>query len=78
MRSVLVETLGHARLGKWPLVGVMHWFVFVGFGALFFTLLTAYGQVVDPTFALPLIGHWPVYEWLARSSPGSPASGSSP
>ena len=65
-RSVLVETLGHARLGKWPLVGVMHWFVFVGFGALFFTLLTAYGQVVDPTFALPLIGHWPVYEWAAE------------
>ena len=36
--SVLVETLGHARLGKWPLIGIMHWFVFVGFGALFFTL----------------------------------------
>jgi Fe-S oxidoreductase len=65
-RSVLVETLGHARLGKWPLVGIMHWFVFVGFGALFFTLLTAYGQVFDPAFALPLIGHWPVYEWLAE------------
>src|SRR4051794_19592909 len=65
-RSVLVETLGHARLGKWPLVGIMHWFVFVGFGALFFTLLTAYGQVFNPTFALPLIGHWPVYEWLAE------------
>ena len=61
--SVLVETLGHARLGTWPLIGVMHWFVFIGFGALFFTLVTAYGQVVDPTFALPLIGHWPPYEW---------------
>ena len=24
-RSVLVETLGHARLGKWPLIGIMHW-----------------------------------------------------
>src|SRR3954452_22893031 len=65
-RSVLVETLGHARLGKWPLVGIMHWFVFVGFGALFFTLLTAYGQVFDPAFALPLIGHWVVYEWAAE------------
>ena len=65
-RSVAVETLGHARLGKWPLVGIMHWFVFVGFGALFFTLLTAYGQVFDPTFALPVIGHWAVYEWVSE------------
>ena len=64
--SVLAESLGHARLGKWPLVGIMHWFVFVGFGALFFTLLTAYGQVFDPAFALPLIGHWVVYEWAAE------------
>src|SRR3954467_676827 len=65
-RSVLVETLGHARLGKWPLIGIMHWFVFVGFGALFFTLLTAYGQVCDPGFALPVIGHWAPYEWLSE------------
>src|SRR3982751_6078368 len=65
-RSVLVETLGHARLGKWPLIGIMHWFVFVGFGALFFTLLTAYGQVFDPAFALPVIGQWAPYEWLSE------------
>src|SRR3954447_16731434 len=64
--SVLVETLGHARVGKWPLIGIRHWFVFVGFGALFFTLVTAYGQVFDPTFALPLIGHWAPYEWAAE------------
>src|SRR3954468_18732962 len=64
--SVLVETLGHARLGKWPLIGIMHWFVFVGFGALFFTLVTAYGQIFDPAFALPIIGHWPPYEWAAE------------
>src|SRR3954451_9574660 len=64
--NVLVETLGHARLGKWPLIGIMHWFVFVGFGALFFTLLTAYGQVFDPAFALPVIGNGAPYEWLAE------------
>src|SRR5206468_1801984 len=56
--SVLVETLGHARLGKWPLIGIMHWFVFVGFGALFFTLLTAFGQVFEHAFALPVLGLW--------------------
>ncbi|HVN14069.1 MAG TPA: (Fe-S)-binding protein [Kineosporiaceae bacterium] len=64
--SLLAETLGHARLGTWPLIGIMHWFVFIGFGALFFTLVTAYGQVFDPTFALPLIGHWPPYEWAVE------------
>ena len=58
--SLFAESLGHARLGRWPLVGIMHWLVFVGFGALFFTLVTAYGQVVDPEFALPLVGHWVV------------------
>jgi Fe-S oxidoreductase len=66
LRSVLEESLGHARLARWPLVGVMHWFVFVGFGGLFFTLLTAYGQVFDPTFALPLIGHFAPYEWFTE------------
>jgi Fe-S oxidoreductase len=62
--SLFVESIGHARLGRWPLVGIMHWFVFVGFAALFLTLVTAYGQVFDPEFALPLIGHWVVYEWV--------------
>ncbi|WP_088319687.1 (Fe-S)-binding protein [Kineosporia sp. R_H_3] len=64
--SLFAESLGHARLGKWPLVGIMHWLVFVGFGALFFTLVTAYGQVVDPEFALPLVGRWVVYEWVTE------------
>ncbi len=64
--SLFAETLGHARLGRWPLVGIMHWFVFVGFGALFFTLVTAYGQLVEPEFALPLIGRWVVYEWVTE------------
>ncbi|CAA9316103.1 MAG: Fe-S oxidoreductase [uncultured Nocardioidaceae bacterium] len=61
------ETLGHTRMLQWTLVGIAHWFVFVAFGALFFTLLTAYGQLFDAEFALPLIGHWIVYEWLSEA-----------
>src|SRR3954451_19764416 len=38
----------------------------VAFGALFFTLVTAYGQLFDPRFALPVIGHWVVYEWASE------------
>ncbi len=61
--TLLRETIGHTRLAKWRLVGVAHWFVFVGFGALFFTLVTAYGQIyAGPAWALPLIGHWWPYE----------------
>ena len=60
--SLLRETLGHTRLGTWPLVGLAHWFVFVGFGFLFLTLVTAYGQVANPGFHLPLIGLWTPYQ----------------
>ena len=61
--SMLTETVGHTRMLQWTKVGVAHWFVFVGFGALFFTLVTAYGQIFSPSFTLPLIGHWVVFEW---------------
>ena len=40
--------------------------MFVAFGALFFTLVTAYGQLFDPRFVLPVIGHWKAYEWAAE------------
>ncbi len=65
-KHLLAETLGHTRMLQWNTVGAAHWFVFVAFGALFFTLVTAYGQLFDPTFALPLIGHWIVYEWASE------------
>ena len=60
--TMLRETLGHTRMLQWSLVGAAHWFVMVAFGALFFTLLTAYGQLFDPRFALPVIGHFAPYE----------------
>lgn len=60
-KNMAVETLGHTRMLQLNHVGVAHWFVFVGFGALFFTLVTAFGQVYDPEFALPVIGHWAPY-----------------
>ena len=65
-QHMLTETLGHTRMLQWSKVGVAHWSVMVAFGALFFTLVTAYGQLFDPRFALPVIGHWVVYEWLSE------------
>ncbi|MGH9033692.1 MAG: Fe-S oxidoreductase, partial [Acidimicrobiia bacterium] len=64
--TMLRETLGHTRMLKWSAVGAAHWFVFIGFGLLFFTLVTAYGQLVEADFALPLIGHWHPFEWAAE------------
>ncbi|WP_122262664.1 (Fe-S)-binding protein [Ornithinimicrobium cerasi] len=67
-RSVTLvrEFLGHTRMARKPVVAVAHWFVMVSFGLLFLTLLTAYGQLLDPHFVLPLIGHWAPYEWLTE------------
>jgi Fe-S oxidoreductase len=63
--TMLRETLGHTRLLRKRVVGAAHFSVFVGFGFLFFTLVTAYGQVVSghPDFVLPVIGHWRVFEF---------------
>ena len=65
-KHMLAETLGHTRMLQWSKIGVAHWFVFVAFGALFFTLITAFGQLFVPEFALPVIGHWIVYEWASE------------
>lgn len=64
-RGMLTETLAHTRMLQWKRVGVLHWFVFVGFITLSSLVATAYGQLFDPTFALPVIGHWVVFEWWA-------------
>ena len=64
--NMLKETLGHTRMLQWTWMGAGHWFVFIGFGLLFFTLLTAFGQLFDPHFALPLIGHFFLFEWISE------------
>src|ERR1700710_2762428 len=64
--TMLKETLGHTRMLQWTKVGIGHWFIFVGFGLLFLTLETAFGQLFDAHFALPLIGHWFLFEWVSE------------
>ncbi|MBO0811545.1 MAG: (Fe-S)-binding protein [Microlunatus sp.] len=61
--TMVRETVLHTRMLQWSRNGAAHWFVFVAFAALLFSLATAYGQIFDPAFALPFIGHWVVYEW---------------
>lgn len=64
--TLVREFLGHTRMARLPVVAVAHWFVMVSFGLLFFSLLTAYGQLFDPGFVLPLIGHFVPLEWLTE------------
>jgi Fe-S oxidoreductase len=65
-RTLLREFLGHTRMSRLPVVAVAHWFTMVSFGVLFFTLLNAFGQLFKPDFALPLIGHFPPFEWVTE------------
>jgi len=55
------EVLGHTKMLDFTVSGIAHWFVMIGFFALFGTLVTAYGQILNPKFHLPLIGTWTPY-----------------
>ena len=65
-KNMLKEVLGHTKMLNFTGTGIAHWFVMIGFGALFGTLITAYGQVLNPDFALPIIGHFIGYEFFAE------------
>ena len=58
------EILTHSRMLKFTGSGIAHWFVMIGFVSLLGTLVTAYNQVVDPSFTLPLIGNWVGYRYF--------------
>src|SRR5438309_2190126 len=67
-KNLVREFLGHTRLARrgkrW--IGAAHWAVMVSFGLLFFTLITAFGQLFDVRFQLPLIGRWWPYEFVTE------------
>jgi Fe-S oxidoreductase len=66
LSHMLGEILGHTKMLNFTATGIAHWVVMVGFVTLFGTLLTAYGQVLDPNFTLPLIGHFIPYEYFTE------------
>ncbi|MBL6835313.1 MAG: Fe-S oxidoreductase, partial [Candidatus Nanopelagicales bacterium] len=68
--TLLRETLLASRLKQQPvgaIVATAHWIVLVAFFVLFLTLVTAYGQLLSPDFVIPLLGHFPPFEWLVES-----------
>src|SRR6476646_7728189 len=64
--TMLKESLLHTRMLQWHWVGAGHWFIFIGFGLLFFTLVTAFGQLFSASFLLPLMGHFFLWEWVTE------------
>lgn len=67
LKNMLVEVLSHTKMLNFTATGIAHWFVMIGFGALLGTLITAYGQLLNPRWALPLIGHFVGYELFAEA-----------
>ncbi len=65
-RLVLAEVLGHRRFRSRPVVRAAHWLVMLAFPVLSVTLVSGYGQILDPRFALHGIYHWPPLEWLVE------------
>ncbi len=57
LATLLKESLGHTRMLKWGVVGAAHWFVMIGFGALFLTLVEAVGETFSPSFEIPWLGN---------------------
>ncbi|GAA4707064.1 heterodisulfide reductase-related iron-sulfur binding cluster [Nocardioides conyzicola] len=65
--TMIKETFLHTRMLQWHWVGIMHWFVYAGFIVLSASVLTGYFQLFSPEFALPIIGHFFLYEWVMES-----------
>ena len=66
LRNMFREVLTHSKMLNFTGTGIAHWFVMVGFVSLVGTLVTAYGQVISPSFSLPIIGHFVGYELFAE------------
>ncbi len=58
------EFLGHTRMSRLKVVAAAHWFTALSFIILFATLVNAFFQLVQPDYRLPVIGHFPPFEWL--------------
>jgi len=66
LKNMLVEVLSHTKMLNFTVTGIAHWFVMIGFVALLGTLVTAYFQITNPAWTLPLIGHFVGYELLVE------------
>jgi len=64
--TLLKESLLHTRMLQWTFVGAMHWFVYLAFIVLSTAVATGYVQLFKPDFALPILGHFFLFEWVSE------------
>lgn len=58
IETQLREVAGQAKLLKWNIPGIAHFFTMWAFFVLITVYIEAYGQMFNPHFAIPLVGHW--------------------
>ena len=66
LATMFTETFGHTRMLQLSVVGVAHWFVFLGFIVLSLLVVEAYGEVIDPSFELWVLGTWGPWNLLVE------------
>jgi Fe-S oxidoreductase len=66
LKNMLVEVLSHTKMLNFTVTGIAHWFVMIGFGGLLGTLITAYAQLTNPAWHLPIIGQFVGYEFFVE------------
>ncbi len=64
IESQATEVIGQRKLLKWTVPGAAHALTFWGFIVLVLTIIEAYGDLFDRTFAIPGIGHWPAIGFI--------------
>jgi len=64
--TLLKESLLHTRMLQWGFVGAMHWLVYAAFIVLSTAVATGYVQLFKPDFALPILGHFFLFEWVSE------------
>ncbi len=60
------EAITHTKMLNLTATGITHWFIMIGFFTLLGSLINAYGQIINPEFALPVIGHFIGYEFIVE------------
>ncbi len=64
--TLLKESFLHTRMLQWHWIGAMHWFIYAAFLVLSAAVATGFVQLFNPDFALPIIGHFFIYEWVSE------------
>ncbi|MGH2405650.1 MAG: (Fe-S)-binding protein [bacterium] len=59
IRDVVVQVLGHRKVLRDPVAGILHLLIFWGFLILFTTIVQAVGEAFQPGWTLPFIGSSP-------------------